>query len=148
MVGVINNFGGFYRTEFYVHEARMSGARIDLPCVNRGMYLTSIEEDVITLGFIHLVGLEYDVAIAIEPERMKNGPFVSLYDFMNRISIELEQLRCLIRIGAFRFTGRSKKQLLWDIHLNMEQGKRRWCDKNYFSMSCRIINCQRCIITI
>ena len=124
MVGVINNFGGFYRTEFYVHEARMSGATIALPCVNTGEYLTSIEGDVITLGFIHLAGLEYDTATSIALERNKNGPFTSLHDFMNRISIELEQLRCLIRIGAFRFTGRSKKQLLWDIHLNMEQGKK------------------------
>jgi DNA polymerase-3 subunit alpha len=124
MVGVINNFGGFYRTEFYVHEARMSGATIALPCVNTGEYLTSIEGEVITLGFIHLAGLEYDTATSIALERNKNGPFTSLHDFMNRISIELEQLRCLIRIGAFRFTGRSKKQLLWDIHLNMEQGKK------------------------
>ena len=34
MCACINNFGGFYRTEFYVHEARMLGARIEAPCVN------------------------------------------------------------------------------------------------------------------
>ena len=34
MVGVINNFGGFYHTEFYFHEARMDGAGIEAPCVN------------------------------------------------------------------------------------------------------------------
>ncbi|MEM6723738.1 MAG: PHP domain-containing protein, partial [Bacteroidota bacterium] len=28
MVAVINNFGGFYRTEYYFHEARMQGAQI------------------------------------------------------------------------------------------------------------------------
>jgi DNA-directed DNA polymerase III PolC len=42
MVGVINNFGGFYRTEFYFHEARMNGATILAPCVNHSNYLTTI----------------------------------------------------------------------------------------------------------
>jgi DNA polymerase-3 subunit alpha len=54
MVGVINNFGGFYRTEIYVHEARMNGANIEAPCVNHSQYLTSISGNTIYLGFIHL----------------------------------------------------------------------------------------------
>ena len=37
MVAVINNFGGFYRTEVYVHEARMAGAAVYAPCINRSM---------------------------------------------------------------------------------------------------------------
>lgn len=44
---------------------------------------------------------------------------------MRRVSVEQEQLRILVRIGAFRFTGRSKKQLLWDLHLHLEPGERR-----------------------
>src|SRR5207244_5156393 len=32
------------------------------------------------------------------------------------VGIAIEQLRILIRVGAFRFTGKTKKQLLWDIH--------------------------------
>ena len=35
MVAVINNFGGFYRTWVYVHEAKRYGATIQLPCVNK-----------------------------------------------------------------------------------------------------------------
>jgi DNA-directed DNA polymerase III PolC len=34
MVATINNFGGFYRTELYVHEARMHGGIIQAPCIN------------------------------------------------------------------------------------------------------------------
>ncbi|MCB0781079.1 MAG: DNA polymerase III subunit alpha, partial [Flavobacteriales bacterium] len=34
LVGVANNFGGFYRTEFYLHEAKRAGAVIEAPCVN------------------------------------------------------------------------------------------------------------------
>ncbi|MBL0104168.1 MAG: DNA polymerase III subunit alpha [Bacteroidetes bacterium] len=129
MVGVINNFGGFYRTEFYVHEARMSGAKIHAPCINRSYYKTSITGDDIFLGFIHLAGLEKKVSEAFLRERDVNGEFGGLADFMKRVSIEVEQLRILIRIGAFRFTGRSKKQLLWDIH--MEIGSERKTEKHY-----------------
>ena len=123
MVGVINNFGGFYRTEFYVHEAKMCGATIFPPCINNSQYVTSIHGDEIFLGLIHLSGLEKNVALNVINEREENGDYKGLDDFMKRVSIELEQLRILIRIGAFRFTGRTKKELLWDIHILL--GKER-----------------------
>lgn len=125
MVAVINNFGGFYRTEFYVHEARMQGACIHAPDINLSEYLTDIHGRDIYLGFIHLQNLRQDTAIAIVKERQRNGLFSSLEEFMRRVSVEQEQLRILVRIGAFRFTGRSKKQLLWDLHLHLEPGERR-----------------------
>lgn len=49
-------------------------------------------------------------------ERERNGLFKDLEDFIKRVSISVEQLRIFIRIGTFRFTGKSKKELLWDIH--------------------------------
>jgi len=36
----------------------------------------------------------------------------------------LEQLRILIRAGAFRFTGKGKKELLWDAHFLLAHAKR------------------------
>ena len=116
MVGVINNFGGFYQTEFYVHEAHMSGANIHAPDINRSNHLTTISGDDIFLGFIHLAEMEATTSQRIEAERKLHGAFLSLEDFCNRVNCTLDQLRILVRIGAFRFTGRSKKQLLWDIH--------------------------------
>ena len=124
MVGVINNFGGFYRTEFYVHEARMCGAAIHAPCINRSDYLTNIQGNDIYLGFIHLAGLEQQVATAIVDERDRAGEYVSLDDLSRRVEVPLEQLRLLVRIGAFRFTGRTKKQLLWDLHLVVTEDKK------------------------
>jgi DNA polymerase III alpha subunit len=116
MVGVINNFGGFYRTENYIHEAKMSGASILAPCVNKSVHVTSIYGDDIYLGFIHLAQLEKNAIELLVSERSKNGAFKDLEDFIKRVSISVEQLRILIRIGAFRFTGKSKKELLWEIH--------------------------------
>jgi len=123
MVGVINNFGGFYRTEFYFHEARMSGAKIVAPCVNHSEYTTTILEDVIYIGFIHLKSLESRIAKRIPEERDSNGPFLSMDNFVRRIPISLEQISIIIRIGALRFTGKSKRELLWEAHLYFGKGK-------------------------
>jgi len=112
MTAVINNFGGFYRTEVYVHEARMSGAKIHNPCVNKSGCETVIYEKNIYLGFQHLKSLESKTAQQIVTEREASGDFSSLEDFINRISIGIEGIQALIFIGAFRFTGRTKNELL------------------------------------
>jgi len=124
MVGVINNFGGFYKTEFYFHEARMSGAKIEAPCVNLSNHLTTIYDDQIYIGFIHLKSLETKIANHIPEERGKNGPYKSMDNFLRRTpGIGLEQLRILIRIGAFRFTKKSKQHLLWEAMLYFSKAK-------------------------
>jgi len=118
MVGVINNFGGFYRTEFYFHEARMNGARIEAPCINKSEHLTTIYDYTIYIGFIHLKSLETKIAQHIPLERQKNGAYKSLDNFLRRTpGIGLGQLRILIRLGSFRFTGKTKQQLLWESML-------------------------------
>ena len=114
MVAVINNFGGFYSTEFYVHEARMCGARIEAPCVNNSNLLTTIRGDTIYLGFIHMKNLERNAALSIRRERERNGPFAGIDDFVARTAMGSEQLQLLIRIGAFRFSGNSKFELMWE----------------------------------
>jgi DNA polymerase-3 subunit alpha len=114
MTAVINNFGGFYHTELYVHEARMCGAVIEAPCVNHSTYLTNIYGDTIYIGLIHIADLERKVAQGIVRERIDQGSFDSLQDFVDRIDISKEQLEILIRIGAFRFTGLNKYALMWE----------------------------------
>lgn len=125
MVGVINNFGGFYKTEFYFHEARMSGAHIEAPCVNRSEYLTTIYDRQIVIGFIHLKSLETKIAKQIAVERAENGPFKSLDNFLRRVNAGLEQVRILIRTGAFRFTEKSKQRLLWEALLWFSSARSR-----------------------
>ncbi|MFC0776908.1 DNA polymerase III subunit alpha [Flavobacterium sp. HJSW_4] len=112
MVAVINNQGGFYRTEVYVHEARMSGASIHNPCVNKSTYETALYGRDIFLGFMHLQGLAHQTALLIEEERMANGQYGSLENFISRIPIGIETIQILIFIGAFRFTGKPKNELL------------------------------------
>lgn len=112
MTAVINNFGGFYRTEVYIHEAKMSGAKIHNPCVNKSDYQTKVYGKDIYLGFQHLKSLESKTADLIVVERNQNGPFTSLEDFITRVPIGIEGIQILIYIGAFRFTGKKKNELL------------------------------------
>jgi len=114
MVAVINNFGGFYKTELYVHEARMQGAKIEAPCVNNSTYLTTIYGDTIYIGMIHIHSLERKIGARIVQEREDNGKYNSLEDFVERLDISKEQLELLIRIDAFRFTGMNKYELMWE----------------------------------
>lgn len=119
MVAVINNFGGFYHTWVYFNEARRQGALICLPCVNKSGYKTCIRGKEVYVGFIHIMNLEMTVGQAIAPEREMNGPYRDLEDFIRRVPVHLEQLIILIRVGAFRFTGKGKAELLWEAHLHL-----------------------------
>ena len=112
MVAAINNGGGFYRTEVYVHEAKMSGGIIHNPCVNHSDVLATIYGKDVYLGFAHLKSLPNGVANHILIERQKNGVYKSMEDFIDRIPIGIETIQILIFIGAFRFTGKSKNELM------------------------------------
>jgi DNA-directed DNA polymerase III PolC len=125
MTAVINNFGGFYRTWVYFNEARRWGATINLPCVNQSQHKTSISDKDIYIGFIHLQNLEHAVAHMLLNERERNGEYKSLEDFLERVPVGLEQVIILIRISALRFTGKSKKELLWDVHLVLGKQKKK-----------------------
>ncbi|WP_343614979.1 DNA polymerase III subunit alpha [Flavobacterium sp.] len=123
MVAVINNQGGFYRTEIYVHEARMAGAVIHTPCVNKSQYETALYGSDIYLGFMHLQGLDSKLSQFIAFERERNGFYKSLEDFINRVPMGIENVKTLIFIGAFRFTGKTKNQLLVQVSLLMNNFK-------------------------
>ncbi|MBL7945027.1 MAG: DNA polymerase III subunit alpha [Flavobacteriales bacterium] len=136
LVGVVNNFGGFYHTEFYLHEAKRAGAVIEAPCVNRSGELCTLHQGVgqqqgyvqravhngastprIFLGLGNVKSLNEASVALILNERRKNGPYADLEDLLKRVPLGLEQARILVRVGALRCTGRSKPQLLWDVAL-------------------------------
>lgn len=137
LVAVANNFGGFYSTEFYLHEAKRHGAVVEAPCVNVSEELCVLVRVVscqlpvdrepdnqqpttdnrIYLGLANIKSLSAETVQLILHERKRRGPFTGLEDLLHRVPLPLEQARILIRTGALRFTGRSKPQLLWDLTL-------------------------------
>lgn len=113
MVAVLNNGGGFYRNECYIHEAKMLGAEIKAPCINQSTWKTIIDKKIIILGFQHIGSIEKETVLHILEARTMEGVFISLHNFLQRVHISQEQLDLLIRVGAFSFTGQSKRELLW-----------------------------------
>lgn len=116
MVAVINNFGGFYSRELYFLELLKCGGIINAPCVNRSDHYTNIHGSEVYVGFIHVKSLQEKLIETFLDERRMNGDFLHVQDFIERTGVGLEQLNTLIRIGAFRFTGKSKKTLLWEAN--------------------------------
>ncbi|MES2429287.1 MAG: DNA polymerase III subunit alpha [Bacteroidota bacterium] len=116
MVAVINNFGGFYSTELYFLELLKTGGEIKAPCINKSDYLTNINDNEVYTGLIHIKSLQKILAENILEERKTNGPYLHLQDFIERTNIGKEQLNILVSVGAFRFTNKSKKELLWEAN--------------------------------
>lgn len=133
MVAVINNFGGFYHSWVYVNEARRCGCTIHMPCVNESRNSTSIQGSNVYLGFVHVKDIEGGLVSALEEERGRGGKFRSLEDFIGRVRVTLDQLLILIRIDAFRFTGKSKKELFWEAHMLLGKSDKP-CERVLFGM--------------
>ncbi|GAB7089663.1 DNA polymerase III subunit alpha [Marinifilum fragile] len=132
MVATLNNGGGFYAAQLYLHEAVMHGARVEMPCVNQSSWKNIIDRNTIWLGFYLLRDLEHSTGKKLIEERKEHGNFKNLRDFVKRFPISLEQLIILIRIGAFRFTGKGKKELLWDAHFLLGHNKKNKPERTLF----------------
>lgn len=124
MVATINNGGGFYSRELYLHEARKHGGKVHLPCINQSDRIAVLYDQDIYLGFGFINGLETLTIERILKERAHFGFFADFRDFVGRVQISLDQLILLIRSDVFRFTQHNKKALLWDAHLLLNKTKK------------------------
>ncbi|MCB0801433.1 MAG: hypothetical protein KDB91_13095, partial [Bacteroidales bacterium] len=103
MVAVANNFGGFYRTESYLHEAKRAGAVVEAPCVNTsGELCTLVRSDDqmirrsdnhkvprIFLGLDHIKGFAAEATQLLLKERRRHGPFAGLPDLLRRVPLHV-----------------------------------------------------------
>jgi DNA polymerase-3 subunit alpha len=135
MVATINNYGGFYSTELYIQEARKHGAIVFPPCVNNSQLMTTIAGNKIYLGFNLIKSFDTQMGRKITVERIHNGPFIDLNDFLERIPIGIEQLILLMRIDAFRFTGKDKRTLLWEAHLKVNKSRTPAAPRDLFRLT-------------
>ncbi len=116
MTATINNFGGYYRTEIYVHEARRFGAKIEAPSINFGAFECTLIGQRLIIGFNLVAGIEVRLIQQLMEERGRRGVFLGFDDLKRRLVIPLEQLSLMIRIGALRDFPESRKELLWKAH--------------------------------
>ena len=134
MVATLNNGGGFYRKELYIHEARMNGGRIHAPCLNNSDLISVIKGNDIYLGLGLINEQNADIVVTAYKEREKNGEYIDVSDFIKRVPVSLEDMRLLIRVGAFNSINKNKKELLWEIYSLINPQKEKETSKELFEV--------------
>lgn len=116
MVATLNNGGGYYNREFYVHEARMHGATIEAPCIQYSTNMCTVNKKIIHLGLSFITGIDSSLYHRIIKKRVLGGLYDSLLDFIERVYPGMEQLQLLIQSGALRSLNYNKKELMWSAY--------------------------------
>jgi DNA-directed DNA polymerase III PolC len=117
LAAVLENEGGFYEAREYVEEARRSGVRILLPCVNRGGAGFTVEDGAIRVGLKRVRGLREGTLAALLAERGRGGAFVSLADLCRRVRMEEAEARHLVGCGACDAFDLPRAELHWRLRL-------------------------------
>jgi len=116
MAAVLSNQGGFYHTAAYIEEARRMGLQIMLPDINKSNREYFGVGRTVRVGLMQVRELGETSINAILRERRK-GLFVSLEDFCRRVPCEVEEVRNLIKAGAFDCFELPRTELLWRLEV-------------------------------
>ena len=121
LCSVLNNYGGFYRHQEYINEAKALAIEVLLPDVNRSTPDHRVEQDhVIRLGLTGLKEVSDTSKQALLKNREESGYYTSIEDFALRSGVTPEDARILIAIGACdRFAKtREEMQILFASYSN------------------------------
>src|SRR5690606_35929797 len=94
---VMDNFD---KTALYLGEARRMGLSIDPPDVNSSGSKYEVSPDGIRIGLSLIRDVGEGLAERIVQERLQNGPYKSLYDFVVRVDPKSDSLQSLALAGA------------------------------------------------
>jgi DNA-directed DNA polymerase III PolC len=108
----LNNNQGMYPRRVYVEAAKRASIPFFLPCVNRSESEFSIEGAGIRTGLSCIRSFDEATRGTILKDRQSRGPYQSLSDFLERVTVGSETLALLIQVGAFDFTGQSRSALM------------------------------------
>jgi error-prone DNA polymerase len=120
IAAVLSNYGGYYATFAYVSEAKRMGLRVLLPCVNQSERHYTGADDWIRIGLGQMRHVHHDSIGQLIAERIRNGPFHDLGDFLSRVPISVPEVEILIRSGAFDAIahGKNRPELLRQLILS------------------------------
>lgn len=117
IASVISNGGGYYSTFGYISEARRMGIEIFPPDINRSEIKYIGKGMSIRVGLMQIKDISSTARDYIVHERLKNGPFISLEDFLKRSGshIHLHETKVLIKSGCFDSVGNgiTRPGLIW-----------------------------------
>ena len=107
---------------FYVDEAKRMGLTILPPDLNRSMLKFVPEEHegavAIRYGLSGIKNVGEGAMAEAVAERERGGPFGSLEDFASRMdprAVNRKSMECLVKCGAFDFTGVERAQMVEDL---------------------------------
>lgn len=95
----------------FIGEAKTMQIEVLPPDINQALSEFAASRDGIRFAMAGIKGVGGAVVEAIIEEREKNGPFTSLYDFMQRVDksrVGKKQIELLIDAGSFDFTSWSR----------------------------------------
>jgi error-prone DNA polymerase len=119
-VGLFNNQPmGFYSLDTLGRDARRNGIRTLLPDVNHSGVECTAEGDDLRVGLGFVRGWGSEVAERVVNERLNNGPYRSIVEFLRRTPSALKRpaIENLIWVGGFGDFGLTRRELLWQAGL-------------------------------
>jgi error-prone DNA polymerase len=119
-VGLFNNQPmGFYSLDALGRDARRNGIRTLLPDVNHSGVECTAEGDDLRVGLGFVRGWGSEVAERVVNERLNNGPYRSVVEFLRRTPAALKRpaIENLIWVGGFGDFGLTRRELLWQAGL-------------------------------
>ena len=108
---------GFYSPETLKEDARRHNIKILNPDINRSHKNCTIEGAKIRLGLNYIRNIGPALAIAIENEKIRGGPFLSLNHLMSRTALSQRELVSLVNAGTLDCFGSDRRALKWKVGL-------------------------------
>ncbi len=117
IAAVISNRGGFYSPFAYLSEARRMGLQVLPPDINLSEHHYTGQTRQLRIGLMQIQGLSQAASTALRAERDRAGEFLSFQDFMQRVRIDHNDLRLLIKAGCFDGLESQERRplLLWKL---------------------------------
>lgn len=106
----------------YIQEAKRFGISLLPPSVNHSYASFTVEGKNIRFGLVAIKGVGYESVRQILEQR-KEGPFESLFDFVQRVKIKRNLLETLILAGAFDDIYDNRASLLASITPALERAE-------------------------
>ena len=104
MAAVLNNQGNIEKVKFYMEECQRMGLQVQGPDVNESIKGFSVnKESVVRFGMNAIKGVGEAAVEDIILEREKNGPYISVFDFIQRVNqrtVNKKSLESLVLAGA------------------------------------------------
>ncbi|MCK9496081.1 MAG: error-prone DNA polymerase [Dehalococcoidia bacterium] len=124
---------GFYPPHVLTNDAQRHGVAVHRPDVNLSDAKCTVDallpEDTgsdlrptvmrgaVRIGLGYVKGVGDAAAARVEEERRREGPYRSLFDFVQRTGLSKAMTTNLIRIGAFDSLGLNRRELIWQLGL-------------------------------